>query len=151
MDELKNKIGTTVKNDGKELTAALGVRELHHTGNFCFEASYGGMSIAITTEPQDDDGEFIKVTDIRIHPDVIRRLGITYHMIRGKETAETYIELPISQKRYDELKQGLQPDNKVWHEVRDALANLTFLQGYDELGEWSLELELSDYDGRTRK
>lgn len=70
----------------------------------------------------------------------IRKAGITYHMIRGNETAETYIDLPISQKRYEELISGLTPGNKVWQEVHDALERLTFLQGYDELGSWSIEL-----------
>ena len=72
----------------------------------------------------------------------VRKAGITYHMIRGRETAETYIDLPISQVRYERLTKGLQPDNTVWKEVRDALEQLTFLQGYDELGAWSIELKV---------
>jgi len=72
----------------------------------------------------------------------IRKAGITYRMIRGNETAETFIDLPISQARYEELAKGLQPNNTVWNEVRDALLQLTLLQGYDELGTWSIELTI---------
>jgi len=140
MDELKDKIGTVVKNDGAGLAAALGVRDITHTGNFQFEASYNGIPINISTEPTDDDGGEIRITGVRVHPDTVRKAGITYHMIRGRETAETYIDLPISQKRYEQLAKGLQPNNKVWREVRDALEQLTFLQGYDELGAWNIEL-----------
>jgi len=140
--KIKDKIGTVVANDGNGLKAALEICDLRHTGNFCFEANHSGVDIVITTEPQDDEGNFMKITDIRIHPNTVRKAGITYKMIRGRETAETYIDLPISQQRYEELAKGLQPDNAVWNEVRDALESLTFLQGYDELGAWSVELKL---------
>jgi hypothetical protein len=36
----------------------------------------------------------------------------------------------------------VQPDREAWETVRDALSNLTFLQGYDTLGAWSIELEI---------
>ena len=145
MDELKDKIGKVVKNDGKGLAQALGIyntSSVEHTGNFCFEAYYGNVRISITTEPTDEEHEFIKITDIRIHPQFVRKAGITYRMIRGHETAETFIDLPISQARYEQLAKGLTPDKKVWKEVRDALEQLTFLQGYDELGGWSIELTI---------
>ena len=145
MELLKDKIGTIVKNDGEQLGRELGVEDLIHTGNFCFEATLDGTGVVIMTEPQDEDSEYIMITDIRIHPDAVRKVGITYKMIRGandNEVAETFIELPISQKRYEELAQGLQPDNKVWFEVRDSLERLTFLQGYTKLGYWNAELKI---------
>lgn len=142
MDELKGKIGMVVKNDGEGLREALETSNLRHTGNYKFEARYCGTSIIISTEPQDDEGDYIKITNIRIHPDAVRKAGITYHMIRGKETAESFIDLPISQARYEELLTGLQPENTVWQEVRDALKRLAWLQGYDELGSWSIELTI---------
>ena len=152
MDELKDKIGTVVKNDGKELAAALDVYNLTHTGNFCFEASFGGMSIVITTEPQDDNGDVIRVTDIRIHPDVIRRIGITYHMTRARELAETYVELPISQAQFERVEKWMQHENEsdlTITPVKEILERLTKLQGYDKLGSYSIEL--GDYDGRIGK
>jgi len=145
MDELKHKIGTVVKNDGKDLARALGIYDagsVRHTGNFCFEASYSGIAITITTEPQDDEYELIKITDIRIHPNQVRKAAITYRMIRGHETAESFIDLPISQARYEQLAKGITARNEVWHEVRDALERLAFLQGYEELGSWSVELKI---------
>jgi hypothetical protein len=72
----------------------------------------------------------------------ICKLHITYKMIKGKTVAETAIDLPISRKRYDELSLGLQPDSAAWKTVRDVLASLTFLQNYDELGAWSVDLEV---------
>ena len=77
----------------------------------------------------------------------IRKVHITYKMIRRKndnEVAETCVDLPISQKRYEELAQGLCGDSEVWRNVRDALLNLTYLQGYKKLGAWSIELEIEE-------
>jgi hypothetical protein len=75
----------------------------------------------------------------------MRKLHITYKMLKGKhEVAESCVDLPISQTRYDELAQGVTPDSKAWKTVRDALVNLTCLQGYDKLGAWSIELEIQD-------
>lgn len=76
---------------------------------------------------------------------IVRKVHITYKMIRGandNEVAETCVDLPISQKRYDELAEGLNGDSEVWRSVRDALLNLTYLQGYNKLGAWSIELEI---------
>jgi len=76
---------------------------------------------------------------------IVRKVKITYKMIRGKndnEIAEAYIELPISQRRYDQLLEGLSETNKAWTEVREALVTLTRLQGYEKLGAWSIELEI---------
>jgi hypothetical protein len=67
-------------------------------------------------------------------------------MIRGandNEVTETCVDLPISQARYDELATGLNGDSEVWRSVRDALLNLTYLQGYNKLGAWSIELEIN--------
>ena len=71
MDELNSKVGTIVKNDGKDLARTLGIydpRKVRHTGNFCFEARVSDKVITITTEPQDSEDEYIKITDIRIQP-----------------------------------------------------------------------------------
>ena len=76
---------------------------------------------------------------------IIRKVHITYKMIReanDNEVAETCVDLPISQERYDELAEGLNGDSEVWRSVRDALLNLTYLQGYNKLGAWSIELEI---------
>lgn len=76
---------------------------------------------------------------------IIRKVHITYKMIRGandNEVAETCIDLPISQERYDELAAGLRSDSEVWNSVRDALLTLTYLQGYSKLGAWSIEFEI---------
>ncbi len=75
----------------------------------------------------------------------VRKVHITYKMIRGandNELAETCVDLPISQKRYDELAEGLSSDSEVWRTVREALLSLTYLQGYNKLGAWSIELEI---------
>ena len=75
----------------------------------------------------------------------VRKVHITYKMIRGandNELAETCVDLPISQKRYDELAEGLSGDSEVWRAVREALLSLTYLQGYNKLGAWSIELEI---------
>lgn len=75
----------------------------------------------------------------------IRKVNITYKMIRGKndnEVAETCVELPISKERYDQLLLGVAESNSAWREVREALIALTQLQGYKKLGAWSIELEI---------
>jgi hypothetical protein len=74
--------------------------------------------------------------------DEIRKLNITYKMIKGKTTAETFVSLPISQTRYEELAKGITPTNKAWADVAQALKQLTRLQGYSRLGAWSIDLEL---------
>lgn len=74
--------------------------------------------------------------------DFTKIASITYTMMRGSETVESIIDMLISTKRYKELQAGCQPNNAVWHEIRDALVNLTRLQGYDELGEWNIELKI---------
>ena len=77
--------------------------------------------------------------------DIIRKVHITYKMIRGandNEVAETCIDLPISQERYDELAAGINAASEEWRAVREALLNLTYLQGYNKLGAWSIELEI---------
>jgi hypothetical protein len=76
---------------------------------------------------------------------IIRKVHITYKMIRGandNEVAETCVDLPISQERYDELAAGLRSDSEAWSLVRDALLTLTYLQAYSKLGAWSIELEI---------
>jgi hypothetical protein len=142
MEKLKDKIGMVVQNDGKELASALNADNLKHTGDFCFEADYKGRQIVITTNPQDDEETLIKITGINYADDknAVRNVLITYRMIRGSEAAETCIDMPISAERYKELTAGFTPKNKAWHEIREALVTLTKLQGYEELGAWSIEL-----------
>ncbi|MDR2046727.1 MAG: hypothetical protein LBP79_02310 [Clostridiales bacterium] len=66
-------------------------------------------------------------------------------MLRGEhEVAETRVELPISQKWYEELAKGFRPDSKVWKRIQNTLEKLTYLQNYDALGAWSIELETWD-------
>ena len=62
----KDKIGLTVKNDGKALTAKLGLEHgtLRHEGDFVFRAVYGGTSVIIRTEPKDDEGNEIIITSV---------------------------------------------------------------------------------------
>ena len=72
----------------------------------------------------------------------VTKVLITYHMIRGNESAETCIDMPISVERYHELAQGCTAESKAWHEIRDALLILTKLQGYDELGSWRIEFTI---------
>lgn len=142
MEIMKNKIGVIVTNDGRDLADTLDLKKLHHMGNYIFEGNYRGLTLIITTEPQDEDGELIKVTDIRIDRHAIHKVCITYHMIRGRETAETCIDLPISAERYEELAKGLTEQGKVWRSIQESLKQLTFLQGYNELGSWSAELTI---------
>jgi len=81
-------------------------------------------------------------TDSRVDTHTVRKVLITYRMMRGNETAETCIDMPISVERYNELAAGCTPENKAWYEIREALVALTRLQGYEELGSWSIELEI---------
>lgn len=77
----------------------------------------------------------------------IYKVLITYKMIRGandNEVAETCVELPISAKRYNELTNGLSEQSKAWREIQGALESLTFLQGYNKLGAWSVEMTVED-------
>lgn len=72
----------------------------------------------------------------------VKKIAITYHMIRGKETAETCVDMPISVERYNELARGCTSENKAWHEIWDALLLLLRLQGYDEFGSGSIEFAI---------
>lgn len=67
MEIMKEKIGTVVTNDGKGLSIALELTELRHTGNFNFEGKHNGTTINIATEPTDEDGDFIRITGIRVN------------------------------------------------------------------------------------
>jgi hypothetical protein len=147
MEILKDMVGKVVANDVFALAETLGVTHLWHAGYFKFGARYKGVEVDIVTTPVGEEAEKLRVVSVRasdgdFQSDDITKIGITYHMVRGRETAETYIELPISQKRYKELAQGLQPNSKAWQSIADALKELTFLQGYDELGSWSVELTI---------
>lgn len=76
---------------------------------------------------------------------IIRKVHITYKMIRGandNEVAETCVDLPISQERCDELVEGINGESEVWRTMREALQSLTYLQGYNKLGAWSIEIEI---------
>ena len=142
MEKLARHIGAVIANNGRDIVDTFKIGKLKHIGNFIFEGEYGGETVIITTKPQDDDGEFIEITDVRVDTRTVRKVFITYRMIRGNETAETCIDMPISVERYNELAAGCTPENKAWHEIREALVTLTRLQGYDELGTWNIELTI---------
>jgi hypothetical protein len=74
----------------------------------------------------------------------LRKLNIIYKMKREKEVSETSVELPISQKRYEELAKCIDNNNKAWQSIYQTLLQLTYLQGYNELGAWSVELEIRE-------
>lgn len=52
----------TVKNDGKELSEALGLDpgSLRHVGNFVFEGKQGNSHVRIYTRPTDEEQEHIE-------------------------------------------------------------------------------------------
>ena len=72
----------------------------------------------------------------------MEKLNITYNVTRNGKTDGKRIKLPISKARYRELLRGISTQNKAWQSVREILVQLTYLQGYGELGEWSMELEI---------
>ncbi len=145
--EIKTEMnGTVVKNHTDELSKTLGMSGMKHEGNYVFTGNFNGAAATVYTEPADETEEKIRILSVDIKGDGERRtvtkVLITYHMIRKNETAETCIDMPISVDRYKELAAGCTSDNKCWHEIRGALMSLTRLQGYDELGSWSLELAI---------
>jgi len=146
MEKLKRHIGTVIANNGRDIIDTFKIGKISHVGNFTFEGEYDGDKVIIKTEPQDDDCDFIKIVDVWVDEstETVRKVGITYRMIRKNETAETFINMPISKERYKELAAGCTPENKAWHEIRHALVTLTRLQGYDELGTWSIELTIGE-------
>ena len=73
----------------------------------------------------------------------LRRLKVIYKMKKKDVMAEAFIDLPISQNRYEELAKGID-GNKAWLSVQQALLQLTYLQGYDELGAWKVELKIRE-------
>jgi len=155
MDVLQEKYGTVVKNDGVSLANALGVTDLWHAGNFMFGARLWGVEVDIATEPVGEEAEEIRVLSVRIEDAALqregiyrRKIGITYRMVLGPETAESYIELPISHERYTELTLGLRPESKAWQSIYDTLKALTVLQGYEALGSWSVELTVKTAGGK---
>jgi hypothetical protein len=153
---LEGLTGKVVKNHAKDIGALVGSDDLKHDANFVFYGLRDGKIIMVSTEPTDEDETEVTVCEIRedregeykgiynkLHGGderASRKVLITYRMIRGTETTETCIDMPISKKRYDELAAGCTPENKCWHEIREALESLTRLQGYEELGTWSIEL-----------
>ena len=148
MQKLKKHKGAVIANNGRDIVDTFKIGKINHTGNFIFEGEYDGERIIIKTEPQDDECEFIKITDIIVDESAstVRKVGITYRMIRGTEVAETFMNVPISKQRYKELAAGCTPENKAWHEIREALVALTKLQGYNELGSWSIKLKIQTED-----
>ena len=153
MEVLKEKYGAVVPNDGVSLARELGVTDLWHAGNFQFGAKLWGVEVDIATEPVGEEAAEIRILSVRMEDAALQREGIyrhkidiTYRMIRGTETAEAFISLPVSPERYAELAQGLKPDSEAWRTVQGALQNLTVLQNYDELGTWSIELEVKTED-----
>ena len=153
MEVLKEKVGKVVPNDGLSLARELGVTDVWHAGNFQFGARLWGVEVDIATEPVGEEAEEIRVLSVRMSDKDLHRqgiytkVGITYHMHKKSESAETFIELPISTKRYKELLEGLTPKSRVWNTVNDVLKQLTYLQGYDGLGSWSIELTVKTGEG----
>jgi len=139
---MTDKIGLVVKNDGEGLKTALGLTELNHTGNFNFEGIRNkGITLKIKTAPVDEDGSEIGITSIYIDPDISIKLLATYKMIKGNKVVETCFDIPISQKRYMELA-NMKKGEKTYETIRGVLERFTHLQGYSELGAWSLEFEI---------
>ena len=62
-------------------------------------------------------------------------------MIKEHETAESDIEIPIEKDRYNKLYDNFKTGSDDYEKVKAILENLTCLQGYDELGRFSVELE----------
>jgi hypothetical protein len=155
---LEELTGKTVKNHTKDIGELVGAPDLKHDKDFIFYGKRDGKIIMVSAEPTDEDETTVTIGEVReavegeyrgiynkLHNDdeqTVRKVLITYHMIRGNETAETCIDMPISVERYNELAAGCTPENKCWHEIREALVKLTELQGYDELGSWSIELTI---------
>jgi hypothetical protein len=154
MDILKEKYGAVVPNDGVSLTRELGVTDLWHAGKFQFGAKLWGVEVDIATEPVGEEAEEIRILSVRMSDKdlykqgIYTKIGITYRMQRGNETAESFINLPVSRERYMELAQGLKPDSEAWRSIQEALQALTVLQNYDELGSWSIELKI-ETDGEV--
>ena len=141
MEVLKDKVGTVVANDGLGLAVALGVTDIWHAGNFKFGAKLWGVEVDIITEPVDTDARELRVISVRMEDKVLQKEGIYrnkvgfyYRMVKGRSSAESYIELPVSEARYKELFFGMaDTDSKVYDDVRSVLKNLVKLQGYDKL------------------
>jgi hypothetical protein len=146
--QFKDKIGTIITNYGNELETVLGIRGARlkdscDKNGYVFTGVIGGTEVTVTAEPTDETGDALRVTDIRVHDGgEMRKLHITYKMIKGKTVAETYIAVPISQARYEELAKGVTTGNKAWEEITQVLKRLTRLQGYSRLGAWSADLEV---------
>ena len=158
MDVLKEKYGTVVPNDGVSLAKELGVTDIWHAGNFMFGAKLWGVEVDIATEPVGEEAEEIRILSVRMEDAALQRediyrnkIDITYRMTRGKESAESFISLPVSPERYGELAAGLVEGSEAWNSVCGALKQIAFLQGY-KLGTWSVELKIetkgedTDYD-----
>ena len=73
----------------------------------------------------------------------LRKLKVIYKMKKKDVMAEAFIDLPISQNRYEELAKGID-GNKAWISVQQTLLQLTYLQDYDELGAWSIEMKIRE-------
>ena len=147
MEVLEDKIGKVVVNNGVSLARELDVTDLKHVGNFQFSAKLWGVEVDIVTEPVDEDATEIRILSVRMEEKHLQKagiyrnkVGVCYHMQKGGTVAESYIEIPVSAKRYEEITQGLQPKSKVWQSIVSTLKQLTYLQGYDRLGSWSVEL-----------
>ena len=76
-----------------------------------------------------------------------KMIRVNYEIKRGDETELRSFTLPVSKERHAELASGLQPNNKVWEEVKDALKLLVRVQDADaELGGWGIELKVKMED-----
>jgi len=72
-------------------------------------------------------------------------IKVNYEVKRGGKAERHHFKLPVSKGRYAELATGLNPENKAWHEVKEALTLLAKLQN-GELGCWGLELVIKTED-----
>jgi len=155
MEVLKEMVGTVVANDGASLKKALGVTQLQHIGNFLFSARLWGVEVDIVTEPVDEDAREIRVLSVRVDEAGLEREGIyrnkvgfCYHMQKGRVTAESYVELPVSAKVYAEFRtRTVEPESETHRAVAAILRNLTKLQGYDKLLGFDADFSAEEREG----
>lgn len=74
-----------------------------------------------------------------------KTVKVNYEFKKDGKSERQHFKLPVSKERYMELANGITPDSKAWHEVRDALIALARLQN-GELGSWGVELQIKMED-----
>jgi hypothetical protein len=94
--------------------------------------------------PDKDGRKKLKTEVLNMENDKQKTARFEYEIRKtGGVTVQADITLPLSDERYAELGLGLKPESEAWQTVRNALANLAFLQG-GALGAWSVELEIQN-------